>query len=96
MPKMKTHKGAAGRFEVTKKGKLKRRREGHNHLLEKKGSKRKRRLSTETTVSTRWSAPATCDTCGPGGSAPGAHGRAAVPALHAGTTRVTMKTVEAV
>ena len=50
MPKMKTHKGAAGRFEVTKKGKLKRRREGHNHLLEKKGSKRKRRLSTETTV----------------------------------------------
>ena len=50
MPKMKTHKGAAGRFEVTKKGKLKRRREGHNHLLEKKGPKRKRRLSSETTV----------------------------------------------
>jgi ribosomal protein L35 len=28
MPKMKTHKGASGRFEVTKKGKLKRRRQG--------------------------------------------------------------------
>ncbi|CAN5696254.1 50S ribosomal protein L35 [soil metagenome] len=50
MPKMKSHKGAAGRFEVTKKGKLKRRRSGHNHILEKKSPKRKRRLSTETLV----------------------------------------------
>lgn len=50
MPKMKTHKGAAGRFQVTKKGKLKRRRSGHNHILEKKSPKRKHRLSTETTV----------------------------------------------
>jgi large subunit ribosomal protein L35 len=50
MPKMKTHKGAAGRFEVTRKGKLKRRRQGHNHILEKKSTKRKRRLNTETTV----------------------------------------------
>jgi large subunit ribosomal protein L35 len=52
MPKMKTHKGASGRFEVTKKGKLKRRRQGHNHILEKKSSKRKRRLNTETMVDT--------------------------------------------
>jgi large subunit ribosomal protein L35 len=50
MPKMKTHKGAAGRFEVRKKGKLKRRRSGHNHILEKKSQKRKRRLNTETVV----------------------------------------------
>ncbi len=50
MPKMKTHKGASGRFEVTKKGTLKRRRSGHNHILEKKSSKRKRRLNTETLV----------------------------------------------
>jgi large subunit ribosomal protein L35 len=50
MPKMKTHKGAAGRFEVMKRGKLKRRRAGHNHILEKKTSKRKRRLNTETYV----------------------------------------------
>ncbi len=50
MPKMKTHKGASGRFEVTKRGKLKRRRSGHNHILEKKSSKRKRRLNSETTV----------------------------------------------
>jgi large subunit ribosomal protein L35 len=50
MPKMKTHKGASGRFEVTKKGKLKRHRSGHNHMLEKKSSKRKRRLNTETLI----------------------------------------------
>ena len=36
MPKMKTHQGAAGRFEVRKKGRLKRWRAGHNHMLEKK------------------------------------------------------------
>ncbi|MBV9453856.1 MAG: 50S ribosomal protein L35 [Rubrobacter sp.] len=50
MPKMKTHKGVAGRFEVTKRGKLKRRRSGHNHILEKKSSQRKRRLNAETAV----------------------------------------------
>jgi large subunit ribosomal protein L35 len=50
VPKMKTHQGAAGRFEVRKKGKLRRRRSGHNHILEKKSSKRKRRLNTETVV----------------------------------------------
>lgn len=47
---MKTHKGAAGRFAVGKKGKIKRRRSGHNHILEKKSQKRKRRLNTETVV----------------------------------------------
>ena len=50
MPKMKTHQGAGGRFEVRKKGKLRRRRSGHNHFLEKKSTKRKRRLNTETVV----------------------------------------------
>jgi large subunit ribosomal protein L35 len=50
MPKMKIHKGVAGRFQVTKRGKLKRRRSGHNHILEKKSSQRKRRLNAETTV----------------------------------------------
>jgi large subunit ribosomal protein L35 len=50
MPKMKTHQGAAGRFEVRKKGRLRRRRAGHNHILEKKSTKRKRRLNTITVV----------------------------------------------
>lgn len=50
MPKMKTHQGAAGRFEVRKNGKLKRLRAGHNHMLEKKSRKQKRRLNSETEV----------------------------------------------
>ena len=50
MPKMKTHQGAAGRFEVRKNGKVKRRRAGHNHMLEKKSTRQKRRLNTETDV----------------------------------------------
>ena len=50
MPKMKKHQGAAGRFEVRKKGKLRRRRSGHNHMLEKKSTRRKRRLNKETVV----------------------------------------------
>jgi large subunit ribosomal protein L35 len=48
MPKMKTHQGASGRFEVRKNGRLKRRRAGHNHMLEKKSRQQKRRLNTET------------------------------------------------
>lgn len=48
MPKMKTHRGAAGRFEVRKNGRVRRRRAGHNHILEKKTRKQKRRLNTET------------------------------------------------
>ena len=48
MPKMKTHQGASGRFAVRKNGRLKRRRAGHNHMLEKKSRKQKRRLNTET------------------------------------------------
>jgi large subunit ribosomal protein L35 len=47
MPKMKTHKGAAKRFKVTGTGKLSRRRANLNHILEKKSSKRKRRLAGE-------------------------------------------------
>ena len=45
MPKMKTHRGAAKRFKVTGTGKIRRRRAFMNHMLEKKSSKRKRRLS---------------------------------------------------
>ena len=50
VPKMKSHKGAAGRFSVSKKGKVSRRRAGHNHMLEKKSQKRKRRLNTGTSA----------------------------------------------
>ena len=50
MPKMKTHQGAAGRFVARKNGKLKRRRAGHNHFLEKKSQRQKRRLNAEIDV----------------------------------------------
>jgi large subunit ribosomal protein L35 len=45
MPKMKTHRGAAKRFKVTGTGRLRRRRANMNHILEKKPSKRTRRLN---------------------------------------------------
>jgi len=44
MPKMKTHRGAAKRFRVTGSGKIMRRHAYRDHLLEKKPSKRTRRL----------------------------------------------------
>ncbi|XP_015891890.1 large ribosomal subunit protein bL35c isoform X1 [Ziziphus jujuba] len=43
--KMKTHKASAKRFRVTGKGKIVRRRAGKQHLLAKKNTKRKLRLS---------------------------------------------------
>lgn len=50
MPKQKTHKGAAKRFKVTAKGKVKRGHAGHSHILTKKTTKRKRKLRKSTTV----------------------------------------------
>lgn len=50
MPKQKTHKGAAKRFKVTAKGKVKRSHAGHGHFLTKKTTKRKRNLRKSTTV----------------------------------------------
>lgn len=47
MPKMKTHRGAAKRFKLTGSGKLVRRQVGMNHILEKKPSKRTRRLKRD-------------------------------------------------
>lgn len=50
MPKMKTHKGAAKRFKITGSGKLTRRHANLNHILEKKSSKRKRRLAGDVEI----------------------------------------------
>jgi len=44
MPKMKSHRGAAKRFERTATGKIRRRKAFRAHLLEKKSSRRTRRL----------------------------------------------------
>lgn len=51
MPKMKTHRGAAKRFKKAGGGKIKRFRAFGSHLLEKKSSRRKRRLRKPATVS---------------------------------------------
>ncbi|MDD3718619.1 MAG: 50S ribosomal protein L35 [Actinomycetota bacterium] len=50
MPKMKTHRGAAKRFEVTGGGKLRRRKGYGNHLLSKKSPSRKRGYRSKAEV----------------------------------------------
>ena len=44
MPKIKTHKGSAKRFGITKNGKIKRGKAFRSHILNKKTTKRKRKL----------------------------------------------------
>lgn len=51
MPKNKTHSGTKKRVRVTGSGKLMREKANARHLLEHKGSNRKRRLGSDTTVS---------------------------------------------
>jgi large subunit ribosomal protein L35 len=51
MPKIKTHRGAAKRFKRTGTGKLTHAQKGKRHILTKKSSKRKRRLSAKAVVS---------------------------------------------
>jgi large subunit ribosomal protein L35 len=50
MPKMKTDRGAAKRFRITGSGKLRRGQAYRSHLLEKKSSRRTRRLGREVDV----------------------------------------------
>jgi large subunit ribosomal protein L35 len=50
MPKIKTHRGAAKRFSLTKNGKIKRAKAYKSHILTKKSSKRKRNLRKRTYV----------------------------------------------
>lgn len=51
MPKMKSHSGVNKRFKKTGSGKIRRGQINTSHLLEKKSSKRKRRLSGDQDVS---------------------------------------------
>jgi large subunit ribosomal protein L35 len=44
MPKLKTHRGAAKRFRITKNGKIKKRNANRGHILGKMSRKRKRHL----------------------------------------------------
>ena len=44
MPKMKSHRGASKRFKRNKSGVIKRKKAFRNHILNKKTTKRKRKL----------------------------------------------------
>ena len=50
MPKMKTKSGAKKRFKVTGSGKIKRKQAFKNHILTKKETKQKRRLTKFTII----------------------------------------------
>jgi large subunit ribosomal protein L35 len=50
MPKLKTHRGAAKRFSITAKGKVKRSKAFASHILTKKTTKRKRTLRKSALV----------------------------------------------
>jgi large subunit ribosomal protein L35 len=50
MPKLKTDKGAKKRFKITGSGKILKGHANRSHLLEKKPSKRTRRLSKQGQV----------------------------------------------
>ncbi|MCX5696847.1 MAG: 50S ribosomal protein L35, partial [Candidatus Omnitrophica bacterium] len=50
MPKLKTKKGVAKRFRLTKKGKLKYSTGGKSHLLTSKQGERLRRLRKSKTI----------------------------------------------
>ena len=50
MPKIKTHRGAAKRFSLTKSGKVKRAKAYKSHILNKKSTKRKRNLRQGTFI----------------------------------------------
>jgi large subunit ribosomal protein L35 len=50
MPKLKTKSGAKKRFKMTGTGKIKRKSAYKNHILTKKETKQKRRLSQKSVV----------------------------------------------
>ncbi|MBU0647657.1 50S ribosomal protein L35 [Patescibacteria group bacterium] len=50
MPKLKNHRGYKKRLSKTSTGKLKRKHAGQSHFLEKRTSKRKRKLQVADSV----------------------------------------------
>ena len=48
MPKQKTHKGLSKRVKVTASGKIKHKRSGAGHLMSKKNSKHRKRVTSST------------------------------------------------
>ena len=52
MPKLKTHKGTAKRFRVTKKGKIIKRTAGQNHFNSRENGKVGRNKKSDVVMST--------------------------------------------
>lgn len=52
MPKLKTHKGIAKRFKVTKTGKIIKRTSGQNHFNSREGGKVGRNKKSDLVLST--------------------------------------------
>jgi large subunit ribosomal protein L35 len=50
MPKLKTHRGASKRFQVTAKKKIRHAKANKSHILTKKASNRKRTLGQKAVV----------------------------------------------
>ena len=50
MPKLKTHRGTKKRFQITKTGKIMRRRATGGHFLQKKSASRKRKFAGVETI----------------------------------------------
>ncbi len=53
MPKQKTHKGLKKRVKVTATGKVKNHRSGDGHLMSRKNSKHRRRVSSSTIMTNK-------------------------------------------
>lgn len=51
MPKQKTRKSAAKRYNITSNGKIKYKQQGLRHILTKKSAKRKRKLRKQGLLS---------------------------------------------
>ena len=51
MPKLKTHRAAAKRYDVTGTGKIRRRHAGIGHLLQHKSEGRKRKIFGDAIIS---------------------------------------------
>ena len=51
MPKQKTRKSAAKRYNITSNGKIKYKQQGLRHILSKKSAKRKRKLRKQGLLS---------------------------------------------
>jgi len=63
MPKQKTHKGLKKRVRVTATGKIKHKKSGAGHLMSRKNSKLRKRVTSTTTMNETSAAKALIKLC---------------------------------